>query len=1126
MNLRQVLNNSKIGLLDKVNFVKTQIKPSEYYKTFNNNRILKQVLSKNQFPDKIEKIKVNEPFQFTNNFNDEFQWIASKIILNLNEINNYIILKEEFDISLLKNDYTNSRNVLEQITSTLGYSLWSIESDLHLVEEEIGSNENWQKLSNYLKIIQNPFYEFCINASSKKIEKDLSFESYVNQVQNDINTINANDLIKDFFVFNNFKLANYNYDFSDLKSVLYISNLFSLIDQYNTIIDVIIYNINNKKSQYYNLFREFVYKIIKAENSDYRVKNIYNYLSQEDFIADKNLLITNSIIEQYYNGNFDISLIDSKQYILKNPLDFEIYETYVKSIINLKRDFEGIGLESIDNILLTLFNFLQFEKDTEKYGKKLLKYALKYSNSILGFQIMDFLSHVDNNKTDSLRHSFYSGHYKIALHKFPNLISQDLEDLFNKYNFYNYKKILFGIKNIDINTFSTIDNLLKINAEITSHYNNNDYKNVIQIITNKEQECSTINYYKERFIYLLFNSYIKDDNIEEALNLFGIIFFDETTYYLKINFKELYEHTFKDNNKFKYSENIHSLILASLYQSEYNLYEIIDEYICSQEIHVKEVINIKGLKHEVHVYLLNKICTIDTIKYYFGCINDAEEFRLKILSYLITIDNINKKSYRDEIDEINKKISVRNVIKEVNNGRLFVDIDKLKEQLIEKYNDDFNRLLRIVGEKKNNTLVGFNASKPRNWETSMKEQITEESNKYNDADFIAFKNIYYEVREQFLFSKEYGLDSSLSTRIRHGALENQIRSVFEKLNLVTTKLNNEYIDSEYWNSQNLNIQNLKRIQDELKEFSKNIDNLTSGLKNNIIQITHEKIQNMYAVFNYTTNDELLYNYYVEYKDKFQTTENTIDLLLNYFAHTTNFIICPQIHDFLQKAVFQEFEKNVRNFIANIPNNLPNEIYLLENLNQSLTNLQFNLEEICGWFWLETSSSSQLILIEDVINASSEITQRLYNNIKINFELKNNEKEIQCYSYSSLIYVFNILFSNAVVHSGLDEEIYINVDLSIVDNKYIRIDIKNNYYDIDLVKAKSNLQIVKSTWADFKNIERSNIEGESGFHKIKRIMIHEAKCMTEKFDFDITSDMITISLYLLFEKNFQDETTYN
>lgn len=1126
MNLRQVLNNSKIGILDKLNFVKTQIKPSDYYKTFNNNRILKQVLSKNQFPENIEKIKVNEPFQFTNDFTHEFEWIASKILLNLDEINNYIILKEEFDISFLKNDYTNSRRVLEQITFTLGFSLWSIESDLHLVEEEMGSNENWQKLSNYLKIIQNPFYEFCINASSKKIEKDLSFESYVNQVQNDINTINANDLIKDFFVFNNFKLASYNYDFDDLKSVLYISNLFSLIDQYNTIIDVIIYNINKKQNQYYNLFREFIHKIIKGGNSDFRVKNIYNYLTEDNYIAEENLHTTNSIIEQYYTGKYDISLIESQKYILENPLDFEIYETYVKSLINLKKDFEGVGVESIDNILLALFNFLQFEKDTEKHGRKLLKYALKYSNSLLGFQIMDFLSHVDNNTTDALRYSFYSSLYKISIQKFAHLISHDLEELFSKYNFYNYKKILFGIKNIDLNTFYTKDHLLKLNAEVTNHYNNNDYKNVIQIITNKVQECSRINYYKERFIYLLFNSYIKDDNIEAALNLFGNVFFDETTYYLKINYKELYEQTFDDDNKFRYIENIFCLILASVYQSEYNLYEILDEYLCFHNIDIKEVTNIKGLKHEVLVYLLNKICTIDTLKYYFGHINDAEEFRLEILFYLITIDDINKKSYQNEIDEINKKISVRNVIKEVNNGRLFVDIDKLKEQLIERYNEDFNRLLRIVGEKKNNTLVGFNASKPRNWETSMKEQITEDSNKYNDADFIAFKNIYYEVREQFLFSKEYGLDSSLSTRIRHGALENQIRSVFEKLNLVTTKLNDEYIDSEFWNSQNLSIQNVKTIQDELKDFSKNIDNLTSSLKNNIIQITHEKIKNQYAIFNYRTNDELLYNYYIEYKDKFQTTEDTIDLLLNYFASTTNFIICPQINEFLQRQVFHEFEKNVQNFIANIPDNLPKDIYLLENLNQSLTNLQFNLEEICGWFWLETSSSSQLILIEDVINASGEITQRLYNNIKINFELKNNEKEIQCYGYSSLIYVFNILFSNSVVHSGLDEEINIRVDLSLVNNKYLRIDIKNNYNNIDIAKVKSNLETVKSTWTDFKNIERSNIEGESGFHKIKRIMIHEAKCMTEKFDFDITRDMITISLYLLFEKNFQDETTYN
>ncbi|OJX49156.1 MAG: hypothetical protein BGO88_01140 [Flavobacterium sp. 38-13] len=1114
LKLRQILNNSKIGLLDKVNFVKTEIKPIDFFKTFNNNRILKQVLNKNLFPQKLDHIKINEPFNFTNNFEAEFQWVATKILFNTEQINQFVTLKEDFEIAILKNEYEKAKNIVEKTISNYGHSLWSIESELHIAEDEIGSSENWQKLSNYLRTIDNPFYEFCINASSKKIENSISFESYVNQVQNDIDIINANILIKDFFVFNNFKLANYNYDFSDLRSVIYISNLFSIFDQYNTIIDIIIFNLNNKEVIYNATFKSFISKLIATGNTDSRVININNYLSQDHFIENKNWVRINEIFETYYEGNFVQALQSSKDFILEYPLEFEVYEIYTKSLINLNKNFESIDIKPVSSILFDIYNFLQFKKEYEKYGKKLLKHALKYSNSILGFQIMEFLSNIDNNKTNLLKYSFYSNTYKITTQKIENNFSEELDQYFNRYNYYSYKKILHGIKNAEYNKFKTKDILLQINAEVTHLYNNKDFIKVINTIKKQKSACISINYYKERFIFFLFNSYLGENNIVEALNLFGTLFFDDETFYLKINFRELYDQTFKEENKFKYVDNINSLILASLYQSEYNLYEILDEFLCSQNYDIQDIINLKDIKQDVIVYLLHKICTIDTIKYFFGRINDAEEFRLNILSHLIKIDEINKKSYQEEVDEINKKISVRNVIKEVNKGRLFVDIDKLKEQLIEKYNDDFNRLLRIVGEKKNNNLVGFNASKPRNWETSLKEQIQDDLNSYNEADFIAFKNIYYEVREQFLFSKEYGLDSSLSTRIRHGALENQIRSVFENLNLVTTKLAGEYIDSEYWNSQNLDFENLQVIQNQIKSFSKSVDELSSALKNNIIQISHEKINNVYAGFNYGTNDEKLYMFYLEFFDKFQSTEETIDLLLNHLSTTTNFIICSDIGNFLKDTVFKEFEKIVQQFISQLPNNLPNEIYLLEKLNQSLTNLQFSLDEISEWFWLETSSSSQLLLLEDVINASIEITQRLYNTIQIDYDLRINEKQMLV--YSSLIYVFNILFSNAIIHSGLDETIKIEIDVSVFEEKYVRIDVKNNFSSNNNLNSK-NLKEVKENWTDLKNIERSNVEGESGFHKIKRIMIYEAKCITDKFDYEITDNHVNISLFLIYNK---------
>lgn len=1110
MNLRQILNNSKIGLLDKVNFVKIKSKPDQYNKIFSSNKLLKQALNHNLFPEKLENIKVNEPFQFTNNFSAEFQWITNKIILNIDKLNLFITLKNDFDIAILKDEYENAGDLINHITSNFGYSLWSLESELQIAEDASGSKANWQKLSDYLKVIQNPFYEFCVNASSKKIEGELSFESYANQIQNDINTINANDLIKDFFVFNNFKLASYNYDFSDLKSVLFISNLFSVIDQYNTLIDVIIYNLNRKQDQYNGLFKNFVSELLEAGNLDVRVRNIFNYLSEDKFIDDNNLYKTNATLEEYYNGDFEISFKNCKDVILGNPLDFELYEIYVKSLININKGFEEIGVKSIDAILFALFNFLQFKKDTEKHGKKLLKYALKFSNSALGFQILDFLSQVDNNNEDSLRYSFYSTLYKISLRKRNSIVSYDLEQYFSQYNFYNYKKILYGVKNVELNAYATKSNFLKLNAEVTHCYNNNDFDNVIALISNNYATCTIINYFKERYVFLLFNSYLKENRIKEALKLFGSIFFDQNTYYLKINFKELLNLTFEDSEKFKYIEDIYALILASMYHSEYNLYEILDEYMCSRGIDINEVIKINDMDKDLFIYLLHKICTVDTIKYYFKRITDAEEFRLKILSTLKNLDESNSEQYCDEIDEVSKKIAVRNVIKEVNNGRLFVDLHKLKEQLIEKYNDDFNRLIRIVDERKNSNLVGFNAAKPRIWEASLKEQLNDEYN-FNDADFIAFKNIYHDVREQFLFSKEYGLDSCLSTRIRHGALENQIRSVFEKLNLVTTKLSGEYINSEYWNSQNIELENLIVVQEQIKLFSKSIDDFTSGIKNNAIQISHEKSNNPYALFNYSVSDEILFTIYGPLSDYLKNPDDIVEVLLDVFSQHTNNEILPLVYNYFNNIVYHVINELTQNFIKNLPEELSKKTLIVEKISESLTNLQISLEEISGWFSLETFLSSKFVLLDEIIEASIVTTQKMYRNVDIQATIKNDFKELEY--HISMIYVFNIIITNAIIHSEIENELKIHIVVESINQSTLKINFTNNHRLKSVEEKDKSLSLIKENWKDSKNFEKVNMEGKSGFPKIKRILIHEANCMTEDFDYEITGDKVTIGLYL-------------
>lgn len=96
----------------------------------------------------------------------------------------------------------------------------------------------------------------------------------------------------------------------------------------------------------------------------------------------------------------------------------------------------------------------------------------------------------------------------------------------------------------------------------------------------------------------------------------------------------------------------------------------------------------------------------------------------------------------------------------------------------------------------------------------------------------------------------------------------------------------------------------------------------------------------------------------------------------------------------------------------------------------------------------------------------------------------------------------------------------------MEETYIKIDIVNNHKICDPTDKLTNLDMVKKTWNDFQKIERSNIEGESGFHKIKRIMIYEAKCITDKFDYQYADDSMTISLYLIYKKPEYNEDINN
>lgn len=1125
--VRSILGNRKLTIANQINQIKLNINAGEYREALNLHPLFNKTLKSHPFFKNITDIYLKEPFSFTKDFKKEFKWVSNILESYYDEINSFFELKNIFENHIILDEFDKALEIIKKVEDLFGISLWSIEATLIIEEKVNGSESNWNLLTKYLNEINNSIYEFTINATSKRIESKLSYESFLNQFQNDIDSINADGIIEDFFVFKNFNIANYEYKYTDLESVLYVSNIFSVIDQYLILIDVILFNIS--RSNFHDkLFLSFIKGANNKIVNDVRLVNIYNIINdKKEFIHTKNNVDVFECLNLYYSGNFEKATEKAKLGILKNPTEYEFYQVYCKSLINLNLGFSSLdSSQTINNILKDTYNLLCFKKEEEDSWNKQLKNSLFFMNTNFGKQIFGLLSEIegrsDKNYIIGFLSSSYNSQNNIYLNDKRDKIIINFNPLIENhcFKFQLYKNGL----NTHFERKISESEFQEVMIKAIRNYKLENYNEVIRLLEG-QMDLDRNSYYYERKIHLLFYSYLNLDLLKESLALFGNVFFDNSIITRKLNYIDLYKKIRTSYAKDNFVNLIDYPILFSLIVKEYDLYEAYDDFMCSHDIFALEDFEIDSFIEthslEKTIYYLNNVVTIDTLKYSteYQSINDVEEDRISILNILTSIDSKNKMNYEREINEIYRINSVRKVLKEVDEGRLYIDVTSLKEVQNKKFKDDFKRFKEIETSASSKTLIGFNTSNTKNWEKALTEK-NEIDEKYNSADYLAFKSIYLESRENFLFSKEYGLDSCLSTRIRHGALKNHIRSVFEKLDLVTSKLKDNYRNNEKWANQLSSIpETNNNVQILLKQFSKEIDDYTVFIVESLIQIETEKsFENKNGLFKYYTNDELLYNFYLEHKKYFDSIESTIEIILNNLVNYTLINLQKTIVNAFTKEIPAQFHKIIENLVSELRYlNLPNECDLMTTLSKSNTDIQNELEYLSEWFYLNTTSSSSLLSIETIISASLNLTNRI--NPLYNLEPKINIKD-NFAGYSNLIFVFNIMFKNVIEHSKLNsDKINLEVDSSIDEiNNYVLLKFSHSLNStFDYSTNKKKLETIKQNWNNHENIDRSNKEGESGYDKIKRILLYEALAKTDKFDYTISKKSISITLFFPFKK---------
>ncbi len=1082
-------------------------------------------LSSTPRPKIASQLRKNNIIPHSGNLETEIAWLVDSILENSELINNYIELKEEYENSFLLNQYDKSEETLNKIEKELCFSIWSAENRLLLTEEKLGTESNWLLLDEYLKNIKDPLSQFLIEQSSKKAENKFSYVRYKNNFESIID--GTNESLHEYLCF---KIIYPGYtSFQNFSFLINIESVSSIIDRYNLLMDILIELVPLGKNE---LLHSVVQDLSKKISKDLRVTQLLNLLTQEYTQLSLNNDII-SVIDCYSKGEYLKCIKDTTSLLKTNPSIVELYVIYVKSIIEENLGFEPLNIsENTDEILLKLYNIYSVNNEFSSSIENILKISLKYFSFNFGKQLFGVISKEANlNSLNNIHQLHYVLNSKFSNPKLLNYISKLDVNIINK-TISDFSKIDSVSAKINIaisqgkhTEITKLNNISAVKKElyfVKTLLNSNDSHLALghleKMISSDKYSIIT----KKELIEMLFNIYILEKDTEKALTLYVDSFFENRNLVNRLS----------NNNLLgalkEYNSQITIIDLPIFFYIStpdiYEQYVKYDEFLESNNVERPNQLFSSEINENKLIFFLKEVCNVDVMHHslYFEGTDDIENERIEILKHLLSIDTNNETEYIKEVTEITQKTKIRKAIREVNKGRITINTQQIKNKEENNIKDNFIRFKELVVFSNSHNVKSLDlTSKMLNeyFSTLEDKSIRDKIVNINDPAFISYKAMFIDLRDKFILSKDFGLDGYLSTRIRHGTFLNHIRSVFESHNLVSQKKNDIYIENEFWLNKTPFTLNDKKsdIQNEIKEFSKQIDNFTEYIITELIQIKTEKNnQRKNAFFDFSLDNKTLAYLFQESKNSINSHTSFLNFVFEYLEAIIE-IKLKEIRTMLKNDIKDEYIKLINSFDKKI-RAIINEgsfIDITSSISKCQTDIINELENISEWFNISNPSSELVLDVQTIIQTALEITNTIYPNENIIAKIQEEINLPFASGTTNLIYIVRILLDNIIKHSGLvKSKRNVIINSKIIDDNILKISISNDF-DVKLKdEIITTLKEVKTNWEENRNdYSKINIEGGSGFDKIRRILAVDMQMKNCAFDYEVKKNNINISISL-------------
>lgn len=1083
----------------------------------------------------VEEIQRSRYTYYSGDILKDLAWYSLALENYSETINIFLRLRSDYENSFLKADYESALKILNKIEAETGVSRWSLESRFVLLEYSQGFEANARFLSDVNKKENiSPLLLALIKYYSMRAERKISADNYILHLKKDLDSIKQHEHYVAYLQFV-LDLSKWNQSLNFAFVTFFDANA-PIIDRYTTFISLCRIYCANGGDPVFQL-EPILARLVRVIYDPFLECIFQRCDSSYKFNISDTTKQMIEIIDAYTVGNYSASMEESKKLLQQTPNIFELYDIYVKSSGYLGEKVQPIfDKECLSNSIARDMDYIYRKTySTEAGYQSLLKTAYTLGSSALATRLVSF------HQTSLLPDARFWKALGALTSNFPNPTFCKLYDdqlMAIKYletysaefsesiTIANQLAIHRGIYNSLLPDFPIeIPETRRMIMQASVLVSLGEKTHALEILEKLyfmiEKGINGYFLFLDELLYSLFHIYLQLDNAVACIRLVVHNYFKNPLSIQRLPLHVLIEYIDKNLRPELCREISYPILYAIFHRKARPIYIAYDNFLSSHGFTMpNQLISDKRFSSAELCMFLGKVCTLDVMagSYHFSSTEAIESERLRLCQYLSTLDIPEKGQYVQEISDISERYIIRQGMREIDEGKIYINERGIKTSSEKLLKENFNRFLELASINELADLHLLSTSNLTLLEPDKHGEVKadpvgikdiEELSKYMKIVPVShvelFKDLFLEIRDLYISSSEYGLDSYLSIRIRHGILGNEIRNSFDSLHLVSERDKNsgEYQKIQYWADRlNISSADMDDIQRLLISFSEYVDSVIIHLNDKIIQIRTET-KNPEGMFNYIFKDGDLLSLFMQEIHTIQDYSTFIDVVFRQLRERTALNLAEiqrYIREDITSSVYEKLIQLREQVRAVVSSTDVSELNY--NITTCLTDVQNDFAGISRWFAMSGATKVRSFNIDNLIQICITSIKNVYPNRMQQPIVNNNcHQEFDGKYFAPFSDIFRTLLGNIVVHAGLpQEELQIQIDVISSDEKIV-IKFQNNLSNEvrsndPVLKLNDRKSVIYSDRID-ENIKK---EGGTGYLKINKLLKYDLARQQYDFNF--------------------------